>query len=153
MRKSSRSGQGQRGQIIVLFALGMIALIAMVGLVLDGGGAYAQRRGEQNSADLAALAGANDYLLNNNSASAIARARSVAALNGYTNGAGGVTVAVTIDTTNGASVKVDIQAPHANGFASVVGMSSWTVSTTATALTGFPDTAIGAGPILSLIHI
>ena len=38
--------------------------IAMVGLVLDGGSAFAQRRDQQSAADLAALAGANDYLLN-----------------------------------------------------------------------------------------
>jgi Flp pilus assembly protein TadG len=142
----------EHGQIIVLFALGLVALIAMVGLVLDGSGTYAQRRSEQNSSDLAALAGANDYLLNNNAASAIARARTVASLNGFTDGVGGTTVNVTIDTSNGANVKVDIQSPHANGFASVVGMSAWTVATTATAVTGFPDTADGAAPIIFSIH-
>jgi Flp pilus assembly protein TadG len=152
MRTRNRRHSGEHGQIIVLFALGLVALMAMVGLVLDGGGTFAQRRGEQNSADLAALAGANDYLLNNNSASAIARARAVAAQNGYTNGVGGATVNVTIDTSNGAAVKVDIQAPHANGFASVIGMSTWTVATTATALTGFADTAEGAAPVIFSIH-
>ncbi|MHB8397985.1 MAG: pilus assembly protein TadG-related protein [Candidatus Limnocylindrales bacterium] len=138
----------QRGQILVLFTLALVAMIAMVGLILDGGGAYAQRRGEQNAADLAALAGANDYLLNNNSASAIARAQAVAAQNGYKDGAGGVTVGVSIDTSNGASVTVNIGAPHQNNFASIVGMSTWNVATTATALTGFPDTASGAAPFI-----
>jgi Flp pilus assembly protein TadG len=152
MRISKLGESREHGQIVVLFALGLVALIAMVGLVLDGGSTFAQRRGEQNSADLAALAGANDYLLNNSAASAIARAQSVAAQNGYTNGVGGATVNVTIDTSNGAAVKVDIQAPHANNFASIVGMSSWSVSTTATALTGFADTAKGAAPIIFSIH-
>ena len=138
----------QRGQILVLFTLALVAMIAMVGLILDGGSAYAQRRGEQNAADLAALAGANDYLLNNNSASAIARAQAVAAQNGYKDGAGGVTVGVAIDTSNGASVTVNIGAPHQNNFASIVGMSTWNVATTATALTGFPDTASGAAPMI-----
>ena len=134
MKTGSASSEGapengrQRGQILVLFTLSLVAIIAMVGLVLDGGSAYAQRRGQQNAADLAALAGANDYLLNNNSASAIARAQAVAAQNGYTTGAGGVSVNVTIDTSNGASVTVDIGAPHPNNFASIVGMSSWNVS-------------------------
>ena len=152
MRTSKPRHSDEHGQIIVLFALGMVALVAMVGLVLDGGSTFAQRRGEQNSADLAALAGANDYLVNNNAASAIARAQSVASQNGYANGVGGVTVNVTIDTSNGAAVKVDIQAPHANSFASIVGMSSWSVATTATALTGFADTAEGAAPIIFSVH-
>jgi Flp pilus assembly protein TadG len=139
----------QRGQILVLFTLSLVAIIAMVGLVLDGGGAFAQRRGEQNAADLAALAGANDYLLNNNSASAITRAQAVAAQNGYTNGVGGVAVNVTINTALGASVQVDITAPHRNNFASIVGMSSWNVSTTATALTSSrPDTTAAAAPAI-----
>ena len=42
--------------------LGWLVIIGMVGLVLDGGGAFAQRRSEQNAIDLAALAGANAYL-------------------------------------------------------------------------------------------
>jgi hypothetical protein len=33
----------ERGQIIVIFALALIAMIAMVGLILDGGAAFAHR--------------------------------------------------------------------------------------------------------------
>jgi Flp pilus assembly protein TadG len=120
----------------------------MVGLVLDGGSAFAQRRDEQSAADLASLAGANDYLLNSDDALATARARAVAAANGYTHGANGVTVSVSIATTNGAEVQVDISAPHRNNFASIVGMPTWTVSTTATAQSGIPDSVNGAGPLL-----
>lgn len=101
-----------------------------------------------NAADLVALADANAYLLNSSSASAVARARSVAAQNGYTDGSGGTTVGVTIDLSNGANVTVDIDAPHHNSFASIVGMSTWQVGTTATARAGFPDTAAGAGPMI-----
>ena len=139
----------ERGQIIVLFALALVAIVAMVGLVLDGGSAYAQRRGEQNAADLAALAGANDYLVNGNSAQAIVTARAVAAQNGYTQGANGVSVNVTVTTSNGATVQVDVSSPHANNFASIVGMPTWKVSTTATALASrTPDTANGAAPFI-----
>ena len=46
-----------RGQIIVLMALAMTALILAVGLVVDSGYAWAQRRAAQNAADLASLAG------------------------------------------------------------------------------------------------
>ena len=140
MDTAARSTRGnQAGQIIAIFALALVALIAMVGLVLDGGSAFAQRRDEQSAADLAALAGANDYLLNLDTPLAIARAQSVATANGYANGVNGVTVNVSIITTNGAEVKVDISAPHRNNFASIVGMPTWAVATTATAQSGYAD--------------
>ncbi|HEX3428603.1 MAG TPA: pilus assembly protein TadG-related protein [Candidatus Limnocylindrales bacterium] len=47
----------ERGQIIVVFALGLTAMILALGLVVDGGYAWAQRRAAQNAADLASLAG------------------------------------------------------------------------------------------------
>jgi Flp pilus assembly protein TadG len=144
--KSSR--ENERGQIIVIFALALVAIIAMVGLVLDGGSAFAMRRDEQSAADLAALAAANDYMLNSDASLATARARSVAADNGYTHGSGGVVVNVTLTIDNGAEAQVDISAPHRNNFASIVGMPTWAVATTAKAQAGYPDTANGAGPII-----
>jgi Putative Flp pilus-assembly TadE/G-like len=44
-RSRSLRRQRQSGQAIVIFALSLVGLLAMSGLVLDGGGAYAQRRG------------------------------------------------------------------------------------------------------------
>jgi hypothetical protein len=49
---------GQQGQVLVLVVLGLVALIAAVGLVVDGGNAFAQQRGSQNGADAASTAGA-----------------------------------------------------------------------------------------------
>src|SRR6188472_2138378 len=46
-----------RGQMIVIVALGLTALVAMAGLVIDGGMAWSNRRQVQNAADAAALAG------------------------------------------------------------------------------------------------
>ena len=48
----------------------LITLLGFAGLALDGGSTFAQQRGQQTAADLAALAAANDYLINGN---AIAR--------------------------------------------------------------------------------
>lgn len=48
----------QRGQIIVIAALAMVALIGGVSLVLEGGNAYAHQRVAQNAADSIANAGA-----------------------------------------------------------------------------------------------
>lgn len=135
----------ERGQILVVFTLALVAMIAMVGLIIDGGAAYAQRRAQQNAADLAALAAA-DALYNGLSwAQAQAVAQSVAATNSYPNGVNGVVVTV---TRPGDEVKVDVQAPHDNYFAGVVGQPTWDVSTTASAIAGIPDTAVGAAPMI-----
>ena len=48
----------QRGQAIVLMVGGMIAALAMVALIVDGGNAWAQQRITQNGSDAAADAGA-----------------------------------------------------------------------------------------------
>ncbi len=47
-----------RGQVLVLFALGLTAFVFVLALVLDGGRVYAERRRTQNAADAAATAGA-----------------------------------------------------------------------------------------------
>jgi hypothetical protein len=141
----SRHRTREQGQILAIFAFGLVALIATVGLVIDGGSAYAQRRDEQNAADLAALAGANALYNGHSNAQAIAVAHGVAGTNGYGNGINGVTVNVTI--TNGV-VTADVGAPHRNFFSGVVGMPTWQVSTTASAIAGVPDTARGAAPII-----
>jgi len=48
---------GQDGQTIVLFALSLLAIVAMAGLLIDGGMAWANQRQAQAAADTAALAG------------------------------------------------------------------------------------------------
>jgi Flp pilus assembly protein TadG len=148
---------GERGQILVIFAIGLVVIIGMVGLVLDGGSTFAQRRVEQNAADLAAVAAANAYLHGSqsgvgNHASWMATGKAAAATsaqrNGYTNGTGGVTVTVPDFEAlqSGYRVRVHITAPHANTFARVLGAPSWNVSVTAAAVTGSVDTAVGAAP-------
>jgi hypothetical protein len=53
----STTASSQRGQVLVIVAAGMIALIGMVGLVVDGGYAWTRQRVAQNAADAAAKAG------------------------------------------------------------------------------------------------
>jgi Flp pilus assembly protein TadG len=141
VRRSNRPSRS-RGQILVLFVLALVAIIAGVGLVIDGGFTFAQRRAEQNAADLAAFAGAN-ALLNGQNATAAALATS--ADNGYTHGSGGVSVNVAVTST---TVKVDVTAPHSNYFAGVVGQPTWDVSVTATALAGVPKNFSGVAPFI-----
>src|SRR4029079_12739247 len=62
MRGSSmsrhQSRRRQRGQIVPITALAMIALIGGVALILEGGNAYAHQREAQNASDAVANAGA-----------------------------------------------------------------------------------------------
>jgi hypothetical protein len=55
--KESRVNRDDRGQVLVIVALGMVAIIAMVGLIIDGGFAWAHQRNTQNGADAVAKAG------------------------------------------------------------------------------------------------
>ena len=56
MNRQSR--ERQAGQTLLIAALAMIPLLIMVGLVIDGGFAYASQRRNQNAMDAAANAGA-----------------------------------------------------------------------------------------------
>lgn len=48
----------QQGQVIILFVLALVGLLAFAGLAIDGAMVYSDRRSAQNGADSAALAGA-----------------------------------------------------------------------------------------------
>lgn len=142
-------GDRQRGQMLALFAICLVAIIAMTGLVIDGGMTFTQRREEQNVADAAAMAGAYAYANTSDSNQAVSQALSTAASNGYTQGQDGVSVSVNVTTDDGiARVIVNVTKPHRNFFSGIVGFSSWDVSTTATAQAGLPNAAVGAMPIL-----
>jgi len=52
------SRKAESGQVLVIVAVGLVVLIAMVGLVVDGGYAWAKQRDTQNAADASAEAGA-----------------------------------------------------------------------------------------------
>lgn len=56
-QRFAAQGQAARGQIIVVFALGLLAMIAMVALVVEAGNVFAQQRIAQNGSDSAATAG------------------------------------------------------------------------------------------------
>src|SRR5437868_2928149 len=59
LRRSTRQhGNKQRAQVLVLFALGSVALMGMIGLAFDLGNIYINRRVAQTAADTGALAGA-----------------------------------------------------------------------------------------------
>ncbi len=87
MHPTNSCPRREPGQIIVIFALALVVIVAMVGLVLDGGSTFAQRRTQQNAADLAALAGPMTTCSTGIRWPRRLAARSVAARNGFTDGA------------------------------------------------------------------
>ena len=58
MTPNINSTNAERGQILVIVAVGLLVMVAMVALVVDGGYAWAKQRDTQNAADAAAEAGA-----------------------------------------------------------------------------------------------
>ena len=58
MRRILHRLDHERGQVVVIIALGMVTIVAMVGVVIDGGYAWGKQRETQNGADAAAEAGA-----------------------------------------------------------------------------------------------
>lgn len=61
---ASENDHSERGQILVIVAVGLIAIVAMVALVIDGGFAWAKQRDTQNAADSSAEAGATLLMQN-----------------------------------------------------------------------------------------
>jgi Flp pilus assembly protein TadG len=150
MRRFASDERRDGGQVLVIFALALVAIVAMTGLVLDGGSTFVQRRDMQNVTDSAAMAAGYAYSLGGTVPDAAVAARSTAASNGYVNGTGGVTVDLSADNAGGAGrhFTVTITRPHPNNFAGIVGMSTWNVTTTAMTQAGRPNGANGAMPII-----
>jgi Flp pilus assembly protein TadG len=148
-RQRGRRARDQRGQVLVIFALALIAIVAMTGLVLDGGSTFVQRREQQNVADAAAMAAAYGYAMTGSTSSASTAAQDTASSNGNTHGTGGVTVAVSNAAGNpGWYFTVTVSKPHQNNFTGLLGMPTWGVTATATSISGRPNAAIGPLPII-----
>jgi Flp pilus assembly protein TadG len=140
--------RAERGQVLVIFTLALVSIVAMTGLVIDGGDTFVQRRDMQNVADAAAMAAGYSYGNTSNASTAQAAGLANAAANGYSNsGPTAVTVQVT-PKTNGSVVVATVSRPHRNWFAGILGMGSWQVSTTATVVTGEPNGVYGLMPII-----
>src|ERR1700680_900837 len=61
LRAKSAESRLQEGQAIVLIALLMLVLVGMLGLAIDAGRAYVDRRDQQSAVDAAALAAGDWY--------------------------------------------------------------------------------------------
>ncbi len=72
--------ESEHGQVIVLFALCLIVMVAMAGVLVDGGRAWSDRRLAQSAADTAALAAAKAFSV---SGPGVTAANEVAKANGF----------------------------------------------------------------------
>ena len=148
--------RGERGQVIVIMAGGLLALLTMVGLIVDGGNAWAQQRLTQNAADAAAEAGA--VLLAENiggvspartDAEVLAAVTDSASANGVAVGSASYTdiegngIGVAVGSTGGAvpagaaGVEVATTKTFPALVTAAVGIPSWSAGSDATAVAGF----------------
>jgi Flp pilus assembly protein TadG len=166
---SRRRGRADRGQIVVIFVVGIVGIVLMLGLVIDGGNVFAQRRQGQNTVDLQAMAGAkviSDHYTKDISVDVYGALGTAATENdcssggatpctwaatyvgpGYV-GLGAVTPGSAVPA-NTIGVKVNVERLPSTYLLGVVGQGSWKVDTTATAIV----TAAQGAPAGQLVPI
>ena len=101
MRNMFTTVHRERGQILMLTALMITAFLGLVGLVVDAGFHYVERRQVQNAADEATLAAVYEMRYGGSSGDIIAAALENAAANGYDNDGVGSTVTVNMPPSSG----------------------------------------------------
>lgn len=130
---------GERGAVAVIFAISLIAIVAIAVLTIDAGGLFYQRRAMVNAADAAALAAAQSCATITDTTDPETEADTNATSNvpGLTASDGGITAVVGCDTNGQGHVTVDYSIQQALFFAQVLGFgNSATVGGTATAAWG-----------------
>ena len=130
-----KTDRTQKGQAIILIVFGVVALIALGGLAVDGTMTYANRQGAQNAAETAALTGALDLANSKGNTTAVTDAKLAATANGFPAGtnttitvkSGGGFIAGCNGTTpsfsdNTQYVQVIIQTNVPTTFSSIIGV-------------------------------
>jgi Flp pilus assembly protein TadG len=126
------SACSEHGQALILIVFGIIGLIGITALAVDGGRAFVDRRQAQNAADSAALAGG---LARINGTNWVQAARNAAAANGYDNRGSSQVAVIACDsakadcgvyTGNMEYIKVAITSTIQTSFAKVIGQNEIT---------------------------
>ena len=112
----------ERGQVVVVFALGAMLFIGLCAVVIDVAWYWSNNLRVQRAADAAALAGV--VYLPGDETGAFNAARAEATKNGYVNGVGGVTVTAAKDTSNARSLRVTVAAAVPTYFMRYFGIAS-----------------------------
>lgn len=164
IRKGKFGKKFEQGQVIILMALAMVALLGFTSLAIDGGMLYADRRAAQNAADAAAFAGILKKAQGLSDADAIIAAVDLASTNGYESSQVNVEVWSQSDITgNYDFVSVDVTATTRTAFLHFVfdGEASNKVMAVTkvraagpampqVAIVAMNDCTTGGGPLLSI---
>jgi hypothetical protein len=133
--------RGERGQILLLILVALIAIIGCVAISIDIGELQFKRNQMQTAADSAAMAGASEL----NYGDAVAAGQADAATNGFTNGQNSVTVTINNPPQSGPNINNDsyveaiVAQPQSTFFLRVLGFASINVSARAVS-------SLGSGP-------
>jgi hypothetical protein len=148
-RKSS-----ERGQVLVLFVGGLVALLIVAALAFDVGSMLVERRSEQNAADAAALAGARFVLTSDPNARAAAQR--IAKINGYDDADPNQVVNIFIPAIHGTYaglpgfIEVQIESTRPSVFGGIIGRANWPVGAYAVATNkqnlNFPFSMLALNP-------
>lgn len=147
------------GQALALFAISILAIIAMAALLVDGGMAWSNRRSAQSAADTSVIAAAKAISDGSDLTAATNAAQAVASVNGFSSSYSDCDNAAKTDgvvvnrppqqsTTHNADndyVEVIVNRPMQTSFAAAVGQSCWMVSAHAVAQT---EPATPGGPAI-----
>lgn len=150
LRQTTRSRERQVGQILPLFVLSMVVVLAAGALLLDGASMLVTRRHLQNAGDAAALAGANTMQIDGTARTCsttsgpppgAARADIVAAVQAavLANWPGFPTGNISVTCPNGwdnSAVQVDLNIAPGTFLGRAIGYSAPNVSTSSTAVNG-----------------
>ncbi len=145
--------------MIALFALSLVVIVLLVGLVIDGGNALVQRRDAQNASDFAAMAGArvvavriggdtangSDFYVKDAIIASVAANKGTPIVFGAPNGpryvdAAGAALAYVGNGTlppSAVGVKVSSSRTWKPYFLSIAGFGDWTATADATARGGY----------------
>ena len=138
----------ERGQILVLFAGGLVALFLVAALAFDVGVMLLERRDQQNAADAAALAGAryvataatySGSCAGGGANPAVVAACEIALANDFDNADAAENVLVHIPPLHGefhrrpGHIEVQIDATRGSIFGGVIGRAAWPIGTMAVA--------------------
>jgi hypothetical protein len=148
--RSTRPGNREHGQILVLFVLSLVVFMSIGALLLDGASLLVTRRHMQNAGDAAAIAGANAlgstgsaHLCSTVSSSppGAPRADIIAAVTASlaTNWPGFPSANVTVTCPTGwdnQAVRVDLHTRSASYLGAAIGFSAPDVATTSAAING-----------------
>jgi hypothetical protein len=157
LKNESRRGCGprrkERGFILILFAASAFVLVAFVGMAIDVGFIYHQKRKMQLAADAGAIAAAQEIRQGRTDSYASA-GRNDVSLNGFTDGQSGSTVTVVSPPTSGSYannaqyVQVSVSQPQPTFFMQMFRVFNVPMAARASAWTG----GMGGNGCIILLH-